>query len=300
MDTARHLLFGVLAWRAGLLDADQFTSGCRRWGEYQNQPLAEVLVERGWLTAADRASLEQLLERNVQMHNGNALDALKGVADAGTWRAVAATQDAGLRHWLVEVLPGAVWLDEDEHKPKRGLVGGLTALVVALALVGVVILLGMVGSSMLFMKQRAHMAMAELEAVRARDEAEAARQQAEVNFQRARAAVDQVLTEVSQKTTEKSDLGQMRRELLEQAVTYYEAFLQEQGAKPASRHEVAKAYRKLGEVQQQLGHKDKAQQAYMQARDSLQKLAKEAPDNEAYRKELAEIEEKLKPADPPD
>src|SRR5438876_999899 len=50
MDTARNLLHGVLAWRAGLVDADQFTAGCRAWAEHQERPLADVFTERGWLT----------------------------------------------------------------------------------------------------------------------------------------------------------------------------------------------------------------------------------------------------------
>jgi hypothetical protein len=329
MDTARNLLFGVLAWRSGLIDADQFISGCRHWAEHPERPLADRLVERGRLSAEDRAVLEQLLERNVQRHGGDALAALKAVADAATWRAVAATNDAGLRQWLDGVLPGAAWLEEDDHRPKRGLAGSAAGLLLVCVLAGVVLLGGLGLTTLLFLRQQAaarmaeEMARADAEMARAqavasiaqveqqtqkmqaeidqhRRATEEAHQQAEANFRKARAAVDQLLTEIAERAAEKGELNAQRRQLLEEAAAYYETFLKGKNADPAGQHEVATAYRRLGDVQQQLGQKDKAQQAYRQARDLLRKLTAESPPNEAYRKELAEIEEKLKPPAAPD
>jgi serine/threonine-protein kinase len=62
MDTDRNLLFGVLALRANLLDAAQFAEVCKEWGTRKEVPLAELLVERGWLTPAEREVLESDLE----------------------------------------------------------------------------------------------------------------------------------------------------------------------------------------------------------------------------------------------
>jgi tetratricopeptide (TPR) repeat protein len=300
MDTAQNLLFGVLAWRTGLVDADQFTAGCRRWAGDKDRPLADVFLERGWLSAAERAPLDQLLECDLRRHGGDALEALKAVGDAGTWRAVAATQDAGLRQWLGGVLPGAAWLEEDADKPRRGLLGGAVALAVVLALVGVVVLGGLGVTTALLMKQRQHMAIAEMEAMRAMQAEAAARERAEANHQLARQAVDRMFTDVAEKAVAMPGSEAERRRLLEAAAAYYETFLKEKEADPARRPELATAYRRLGDVQQQLGQKDKAQQAYREARDLLQKLAKESPTTEAYRKELAVIEEKLKTPAPPE
>jgi tetratricopeptide (TPR) repeat protein len=305
MDTARNLLFGVLAWRSGLIDADQFTAGCRHWAQHPERPLADYLVERGRLSTEDRAALDPLLARNLERHGGDALAALKAVADAATWRAVAATNDAGLRRWLDGVLPGAAWLEEDEHKSKRGLVGSAAGLVLLCVLVGGGLLVGLGFTSVLFLRQQAGARMAEELAVaeamevralaeRNRQDAEEARQQAEANFRKARAAVDQLLTEAADRAVAKAEPDEPRRQLLEHAAASYETFLKEKNADPASRHEVATAYRRLGDIQQQLGQTDKAQQAYRQARDLLQKLTKEAPENKAYGKELTDVEDKLK------
>src|SRR5438552_10389371 len=56
-----NLLFGVLALQADLLDATRFAEACSAWATRKDTPLADLLVERGWLTAEDRAHLDYLL-----------------------------------------------------------------------------------------------------------------------------------------------------------------------------------------------------------------------------------------------
>ena len=53
MDTDRNLLFGVLALQADLITPPQFIEACTLWASRKETPLAELLVERGWLTPAD-------------------------------------------------------------------------------------------------------------------------------------------------------------------------------------------------------------------------------------------------------
>jgi hypothetical protein len=292
MDTARNLLYGVLAWRTGLVDADQFASGCQSWAEHREQPLADLFAERGWLSAADRAALDVLLERNLRRHGGDALAALKAVGDAATWRAVAATNDAGLRQWLDGVLPGAAWLEEDEHKPKRGLAGATVALVVVCVLVGVVILAGLTGTTLLMLKQRQHQAVAEAQAMRALAEAEAASQQARREFGE---ATEQAVLDMFDETAPRPDLdAEQQRQRLEWMVTQCETRLKESGAGPGDRHKAARAYRRLGDVRRQLGDRAGARTAYERARELLQQATKEIPGSAAYRKELGEVEAKLK------
>jgi eukaryotic-like serine/threonine-protein kinase len=62
----QNLHFGVLALQAGLLDARQFADACAAWATRLNGVLADLLVERGWLTADDRADVERLLERKLR------------------------------------------------------------------------------------------------------------------------------------------------------------------------------------------------------------------------------------------
>src|SRR5262249_30094517 len=67
----RNLLFAVIALHAGLLDKDQFVKGCTLWNAAPDVPLADVLVEHGWLTPEDKAHVEYLLERRLRKHGGD-------------------------------------------------------------------------------------------------------------------------------------------------------------------------------------------------------------------------------------
>ena len=53
--TDRNLLFGVLALQADFLDAAQFAEACSAWAGSKGASLADLLVERGWLSPSDRA-----------------------------------------------------------------------------------------------------------------------------------------------------------------------------------------------------------------------------------------------------
>src|SRR5207247_8989736 len=102
MDTDRNLLFAVLALQADLLDRDRFVQACALWAARKDVPLADLLVEQGWLTPADRADVERLLDRKLHQHGGDAhaslaeaagpevRDALASVADADVERSLAA------------------------------------------------------------------------------------------------------------------------------------------------------------------------------------------------------------------
>jgi len=57
LDTDRNLLFGVVALQADLLDADQFIRACTLWTTRKEVPLADLLVELGWLTDADKSDV---------------------------------------------------------------------------------------------------------------------------------------------------------------------------------------------------------------------------------------------------
>src|SRR5262245_55093608 len=99
MDTDRNLLFGVLALQAGLLTRGQFVEGCALWAMRKTVPLSELLIERGWLVAADQAHLNYLLERKVNQHGGNAHASLAAVPD-DIKRSLAALADDDIRRSL--------------------------------------------------------------------------------------------------------------------------------------------------------------------------------------------------------
>jgi PAS domain S-box-containing protein len=62
----QNLLFGVLALQAGLLDTVQFADACSAWATRLDGALADLLVQRHWLSAEDRAEVERLLERKLR------------------------------------------------------------------------------------------------------------------------------------------------------------------------------------------------------------------------------------------
>jgi serine/threonine-protein kinase len=81
MDTDRNLLFGVLALQADLIDSARFAEACAAWAARKDTSLANLLVERGWLTPTDRADIEKVLQRKLAKHHG---DARSGLAEVTT------------------------------------------------------------------------------------------------------------------------------------------------------------------------------------------------------------------------
>ena len=99
-----------------------------------------------------------------------------------------------------------------------------------------------------------------------RDQKVAALERARANFEKAREAVDHMLTEVSEK--ELAGLPQMeqvRRSLLEKALSFYEEFLAEQSDDPEVRVETGRSYGRAAEIQALLGLQNEAEQSYRKA-----------------------------------
>jgi serine/threonine protein kinase len=99
-DADRNLLFAVLALQADLLDRDQFVRACALWATRKQTPIAELLVEQGWLTPAGKGVVEQLLALKVKKHGGDVQASLAAAADDAVRRAVAAAGDDDLARSL--------------------------------------------------------------------------------------------------------------------------------------------------------------------------------------------------------
>ena len=80
MDADRNLLFAVLALQTDCIDAVQFAQACSAWTVGRDQPMADLLVGRGWLTLDDRGLIERLLERKLSRHVGDAHESLVAAA----------------------------------------------------------------------------------------------------------------------------------------------------------------------------------------------------------------------------
>jgi serine/threonine-protein kinase len=101
--TDRNLLFGVLALQADLLDARQFVEACSAWAGRKDAPLADLLVERGWLTTRDRDDIERLLERKLKKHSGDVHASLAAVAGPDVRQALTGVGDADIQHTLTGI-----------------------------------------------------------------------------------------------------------------------------------------------------------------------------------------------------
>ncbi len=79
IDIDHNLLFGVIALQDDLIDYKQFTEACALWALRLEGPLADLLIERRWITAEDRREIERKIERKIKKH-GDAWASLAAVA----------------------------------------------------------------------------------------------------------------------------------------------------------------------------------------------------------------------------
>jgi serine/threonine-protein kinase len=100
MDRDRNLLFGVLALQADALDPARFAEACTAWSTRKDTPLAELLVERGWLSPSDRALIERLLELKLARHGGDVAASLAAAVDEPVRRTLDSVSDPEIRATL--------------------------------------------------------------------------------------------------------------------------------------------------------------------------------------------------------
>jgi serine/threonine-protein kinase len=77
----RNLLFGVLALQDELIDAKQFADLCAGWALQPEKSLAELLLDRGWITVEDRSDIERRLDRRLARHGGDTSETLQALAE---------------------------------------------------------------------------------------------------------------------------------------------------------------------------------------------------------------------------
>ncbi|HTU92076.1 MAG TPA: tetratricopeptide repeat protein [Gemmataceae bacterium] len=139
------------------------------------------------------------------------------------------------------------------------------------------LLSGLTASSLLWWRAEVHFREAQRQYGRAEESAGDAR-----------AAVEQMLSEVGEERLKNiPEMEPVRRALLEKAAAFYEKFLRERGDDPTIREEAARAYRRVGFVNQQLGRLQESEAAYLQSLALGRQLAEDAPGDPRYRHSLA-------------
>jgi tetratricopeptide (TPR) repeat protein/tRNA A-37 threonylcarbamoyl transferase component Bud32 len=118
--------------------------------------------------------------------------------------------------------------------------------------------------------------------------AEEQRDKAQDHFQLARNAVDEMLTEVGAEwLRDIPETEPVRQALLQKALVFYQKFLQEQGGNPEIQRQAGKAYRRVGDIEQLLGHHTEAEKAHHQSIETLAHLVEDFPGGADYAWDLA-------------
>jgi tetratricopeptide (TPR) repeat protein/tRNA A-37 threonylcarbamoyl transferase component Bud32 len=151
-----------------------------------------------------------------------------------------------------------------------------------------VILALLLALGLLFSMTRVAVMSEQRRALEAMVYAEQQRHRAEEHLQQARRAVDELFTPVGEDTlSDAPRADSLRRELLQQALKFYEQMAGEPGRNPKARREIAQAHRRIGAIQERLGRLEQAEEEYRRAIAVASDLVKEFPAELAYQQDLA-------------
>jgi len=92
MNTQNDLLFGMIAFQAGAVEADQLAETCALGSADGSVSLADRLVDRGCLTIEQKTQVERLVANELENHGGDAKATLAATVDG---RFLDAIRDAG-------------------------------------------------------------------------------------------------------------------------------------------------------------------------------------------------------------
>jgi len=114
MNTDQNLLFGVLALELELIDVQQFAELCCTWAAHKEKGLAELLVERNWISAEERSEVQRLMDRKLHRKQGDVRQALSDAAGPQLRDVMRGVGDAAVEQTLsqLEPVPGFVRVSE--------------------------------------------------------------------------------------------------------------------------------------------------------------------------------------------
>ena len=102
----RNLLFAVIALQDDLIDQTQFADVCAGWAMRLDRPLADLLIERKWITDRDRSDVERKLERKLKKNHGDVRATLGAAAPIEAREVLGAIKNPQVRH-SIHALPPA-------------------------------------------------------------------------------------------------------------------------------------------------------------------------------------------------
>ncbi|MBX3415821.1 MAG: serine/threonine protein kinase [Pirellulales bacterium] len=84
MTSDRNLLFATLALQMDFINRDQLVAAMGAWVLDKNKPLDELLVEHGALKSDNRELLATLVQRHIDIHDGDAQKSLRSLGSASS------------------------------------------------------------------------------------------------------------------------------------------------------------------------------------------------------------------------
>jgi len=132
--------------------------------------------------------------------------------------------------------------------------------------------------------------LAQIETERAIQSEMSARQseaRAKKSDQMARDVIDRIVTQTAERLRLMPHVQEIRRDMLEQALEFYNRFLEQRGNDPELQHDSALAWLRMGNIQSFMGQTDKAIASYGEAIRRLSELAGQNPSITSYQPELA-------------
>ena len=95
MDTERNLLFGVVAFQSGAVDADCLAETCADWVSDPTRPLSALMVDRGLMTDEQRTEVEKVVSHELANHGGDSQATLAATMDGRSLAAIGEIAGAG-------------------------------------------------------------------------------------------------------------------------------------------------------------------------------------------------------------
>jgi serine/threonine protein kinase/tetratricopeptide (TPR) repeat protein len=103
----RNLLFGILALQMDFITRDTLIGALNAWVLDKAKPLSQILAEQGQLTPDLRHLLEAMVDKHIQVHQGDAQQSLAAVSSASSLRQeLQQIADADLHASLAQVTVG--------------------------------------------------------------------------------------------------------------------------------------------------------------------------------------------------
>src|SRR5258707_749349 len=89
----RNLLFGVLALQTKVIDASQLAEAGTAWAARKDASLADLLIERGWITPEERVAIDHLIAIRLRRHGDDPRTSLAASAAVPSLWALADIDD---------------------------------------------------------------------------------------------------------------------------------------------------------------------------------------------------------------